>query len=99
MVCAIEPPSNSIRNALERRVIRRTLLWSGFQNRGRTELKDGAKSNTVLSQETWFMSHLEEVHHNFESAYQYLTRFRRNLMWELLEILVIRYQNRVNVFL
>jgi hypothetical protein len=26
MVCAIEPPSNSIRNALERRVIRRTLL-------------------------------------------------------------------------
>jgi hypothetical protein len=40
---------------------------------------DHAKSNTLLAQHTHFMSHLDEIHHNFESGYQYLIQLRRNL--------------------
>lgn len=32
-----------------------------------------------LLQDTRFMNHLENIHHNFESGYQYLTQLRRNL--------------------
>jgi hypothetical protein len=42
-------------------------------------LNDGAKSNTVLTQDTCFMSHLEDIHHNFELGYQHVIEFRRNL--------------------
>jgi len=84
-VCAIEPPSDSIKNALETGGLLEAIdapFYDLVARIGRDLVgspNGHAKSDTILAQDTHFMSHLDEIHHNFESGYQYLTQLRRTL--------------------
>ena len=77
MVCIIESSSDSIKKALESRGLLERPFYDLVARIGRDLVGSPNDMNETqkaipFSQHTRFMSHLEDIHHNFESGYQHL---------------------------
>lgn len=78
VVCTIEPSSESLKNALESGRLLES-IDSPFYDLVARMRYDHTENSTVLAQDTKFMTHLEDLHEDFESGYRYLIQLRKKL--------------------
>jgi hypothetical protein len=78
MVCATEPISESLRNALEEGRLLESINLPFYDLVARIS-KDDGENNTALAKDIKFMNHLENLRDRFELGYQHLIDIRRNL--------------------
>jgi hypothetical protein len=78
VICTIEPSSESLKNALESGRLLES-IDSPFYDLVARMRYDHTENSTVLAQDTKFMTHLEDLHENFESGYRYLIQLRKKL--------------------